>query len=169
MYPLFIALNSMTGLSIGIGQATLYFLSCLYLSHVVARIAGAKVLFVAIFIALPLLPIGFEASTQRLLRDDFYTAPTLFYFAVVIISIVRHEAPPLFLVSCTFAIAVVTRAAMLAIIDASAFHAAQFTNVLPAVPLCARGYGHSAPRSVRGLARSEIKITDRQGLRWRRR
>ena len=83
MYPLFLAFNSITGLSIGLGQAILYFVACLYFSLVFGRITATKVVFVTIFIALLLLPIGFEASTQRLLRDDFYTALTLFYFAAL--------------------------------------------------------------------------------------
>jgi hypothetical protein len=80
MYPLFLALNSVTGLSIGLGQAILYFIACLYFSLVVGKIARTKVVFVAIISTLLLLPIGFEASTQHILRDDFYTALTLFFF-----------------------------------------------------------------------------------------
>jgi hypothetical protein len=81
IYPVFLALSHFTGLSIGLSQSLLYFLSSLYFALVVSRITHRASLFGALLLALLVCPIMYEQSMQRLLRDPFYCALALCYFA----------------------------------------------------------------------------------------
>jgi hypothetical protein len=83
-YPIFIAVNHLSGVSLAITQSALYFVACAYMAHVIGRLLRSNVMFVVLLIALLLCPIMYEQSMQRLLRDHFYTSLTLIYFAALL-------------------------------------------------------------------------------------
>ena len=82
-YPLFLAANHILGLSIGIGQALLYFGAVLYGAHVMMRLLRTQAAFLVTLITLLTIPLFYEQSMQRLLRDTFYTSIVLLYFAAL--------------------------------------------------------------------------------------
>ena len=83
VYPLFLAINNATGLSIGIGQGMFYFASVIYFSAIFSRVMKSRTAFIAVSLALLFAPVLFEVSMQRLLRDTFYATVTVFYFATL--------------------------------------------------------------------------------------
>jgi hypothetical protein len=82
-YPLFIAANYMTGMPIGLGQSAVFFAAVIYFSFVYARTQGGLAAFLVCVISLLTVPVLYSQGLQRLLRDFFYTAITLAYFAAL--------------------------------------------------------------------------------------
>jgi hypothetical protein len=82
-YPLFLALDYMTGLPIGIGQGLLYFAAVTYASLVLSKIFRNKIIFFILPVLLLTLPILYAVELQRLLRDYFYLSITLLIFAAL--------------------------------------------------------------------------------------
>ena len=81
-YSIFLALNHMTGFPINVGQGLLYFVAALYFSRVLSRNHSAFVGPI-LLAALLVIPVFFDQSMQRLLRDSFYCSVTLLYFAAL--------------------------------------------------------------------------------------
>jgi hypothetical protein len=82
-YPLFLALDYMTGLPIGIGQGLLYFVAVTYASLILSKICRNKIMFFVLPILLLTLPILYAVELQRLLRDYFYLSITLLVFSAL--------------------------------------------------------------------------------------
>lgn len=90
-FPLFLALNYMTGIPINVALGILYFVSALYISYVAGRAACRKSVFYITFLALCVSPLFFDVSMQRLLRDPFYCCLTLLFFAGLLDFILSPE------------------------------------------------------------------------------
>jgi hypothetical protein len=82
-YPLFIAANYLTGMPIGLGQSVVFFAAVIYFSFVYARTRGDLAAFLVCVVSLLTVPVMYTVDMQRLLRDFFYTAITLAYFAAL--------------------------------------------------------------------------------------
>ena len=83
-YPIFLFVNYMSGLSIGISQLLLYLVAAIYLSHTLTRISSSYLIFVVLYPLLLTVPALYSQELQRLLRDEFYTAIVLLYFSAVL-------------------------------------------------------------------------------------
>jgi len=82
-FPLFIAANYMTGMSIGVGQSVVFFAAVIYFSFVYARTRGGLAIFLVCVVSLLAVPVLYSEPMQQVLRDFFYTAITLAYFAAL--------------------------------------------------------------------------------------
>ena len=82
-YPLFLALNYMTGLPIGIGQNLLYFAAVMYAGLVLSKLSRSRTIFFLLPPLLLTLPVLYSSELQRLLREYFYVAISLFIFAAL--------------------------------------------------------------------------------------
>ena len=93
-YPLFLAVNHLLGLSVGMGQALLYFGAVFYCARVAMRLVRRRWAFLATLVTLLVIPIFYDHSMLRLLRDTFYTAMVLLYFAALLDTLVVDAHRP---------------------------------------------------------------------------
>ena len=80
-YPFFLAINSLLGLPVGLGQALVYLVAVLYFAFVAMTILKSRIIFITLVCVFLLLPVMYDWGMQRLLRDNFYVSITLLYFA----------------------------------------------------------------------------------------
>ena len=66
------------------GQALLYFGAVVYAAWAMMRILGSRRVFVVVLIMMLLIPIFYGHVMQHLLRDTFYSAVVLLYFAMLL-------------------------------------------------------------------------------------
>lgn len=72
-YPLFLALNSFTGIPLSLSEPTLYFGACLFFAASIYRVRPSRLLFFSVFAAALLCPAVYIVR-DRVLREFFFDA-----------------------------------------------------------------------------------------------
>jgi hypothetical protein len=90
-YPLFLALNSFTGVPISAAHAVLQVAAVAVAAWAVYRLSASKALAAGAFLVLAFLPAGFMPAAQRIIAEQIYWPQVLLVFSL---SAVLLYAPP---------------------------------------------------------------------------
>lgn len=84
-YPLFLAINHLTGLPLSVSQALLYSVACLLLAHAVLRVSGRPWLALLLLVLVQWHPMAL--SWSRIVRDNVSAAQVLLIVAGMLLAL----------------------------------------------------------------------------------
>lgn len=86
-YPIFLALNHWTGLSLSVGHAIFQIVAALVFVYAIFRITGSVILVAITFCAIILNPVNYSADMARVARDIIYPYQTLLVIGLILLAL----------------------------------------------------------------------------------